>query len=65
MITESGQDDQSSATTENVREVATMLMAPMSTKSCIHGNWSIYGTSMSGWLCAQIMIWKQRIVVKQ
>ena len=33
---------QSSATTENVPEVATMLIAPMSTKSCIHGNQSIY-----------------------
>ena len=42
VINESEQDDQSSATNENVLELATMLIAPMSTKSCIHGNQSTY-----------------------
>ena len=41
-IAESERDDQSSATTEIVPEVATMLIAPMTTKSCIHGNQIIY-----------------------
>jgi len=38
MITESEQDDQSSATTEIVPQADTMFMAPISTKGCIHGN---------------------------
>ena len=41
-IAESERDDQSSAMTEIVPEMATMLIAPMTTKSCIHGNQSIY-----------------------
>ena len=42
VIIESERDDQSSATAEIVPQAATMLMAPMPTKSCIHGNQSIY-----------------------
>ena len=42
VIIESEQVDQSSAMTEIVPEMATMLIALMSTKSCIHGNQSIY-----------------------
>ena len=64
-VVESEQDDQSSAMAEIVPQAATMFMAPMTTKSCIHGNQSIYWTLMSGWLCVKIMIWKQKIVVEQ
>ena len=42
VIIESEQVDQSSAMTEIVPKVATMLMAPMPTRSCIHGNQRIY-----------------------
>ena len=42
VIIESEQVDQSSAMTEIVPEMATMLIAHMSTKSCIHGNQGIY-----------------------
>ena len=42
VIIESEQVDQSSAMTEIVPEMATMFIALMSTKSCIHGNLSIY-----------------------
>ena len=42
VIIESEQVDQSSGMTEIVPEMATMLIAPMSTKSCIHENQSIY-----------------------
>ena len=42
VIIESEQVDQSSAITEIVPEMATMLIALMSTKSCIHGNQSVY-----------------------
>ena len=42
VISESEQVDQSSTMMEIVPEMATMLIALMSTKSCIHGNQNIY-----------------------